>query len=286
MNYYIKIPCFSLEQTLESGQCFRWRRESPSDEPRPVYRGFSGERPLRVRQEADGITLLNLGEEDCQRQIAFWRAYFDADTDYEAIRKRFSADETLRRASEECRGLRILRQEPFETLISFILSQNNNIPRIRGIVERLCQTFGRSAAAFAEGAGFGFPSAERLAGLNEDALAPLRAGFRARYLLDAARKVSDGTVRLSAISEMSCEEGRAELKKIVGVGDKVADCVLLFAYHKTEAFPSDVWIKRITAEYYKDGLPECVGSDRGIAQQYLFEYFRKAPRGGKASRAC
>lgn len=283
MNYYIKIPGFSLEQTLESGQCFRWRREPPSDDPRAVYRGFSGERPLRVRQEADGITLLDLGEADRRGQIAFWRAYFDADTDYEAIRKRFSADETLRRASEECRGLRILRQDPFETLISFILSQNNNIPRIRGIVERLCQTFGGSDA---EGAGFGFPSAERLAGLNEEALAPLRAGFRARYLLDAARKVSDGTVRLSAIFGMSCGEGRAELKKIVGVGDKVADCVLLFAYHKTEAFPSDVWIKRIAAEYYKDGLPECVGGDRGIAQQYLFEYFRKAPRDGKAFRAC
>lgn len=271
MNYYIKISGFSLARTLESGQCFRWRREPPSDDPRPIYRGFAGEKALRVRQEADGITLLNADE----AELPFWCTYFDADADYEAILTRFSADKILRRASEECRGLRILRQEPFETLISFILSQNNNIPRIRGIIERLCQTFGEPCAAFDEG--FGFPSAERLAGLDEAMLSPLRAGFRARYLLDAARKVADGTVRLAAIPEMSCEEGRAELKKIVGVGDKVADCVLLFAYRKTEAFPSDVWIKRIMAEYYKNGLPECVGGDQGIAQQYLFEYFRKNP---------
>ncbi len=261
MDFYIKTGCLDLAQTLEGGQCFRWRRGEDG-----CWTGFSGPRFLKLRQERDGAVLLGAAEED----MPYWENYFDCGTDYEAVIRQFSADETLRLASEENKGLRILRQEPFETLISFIISQNNNIPRIRGIIERLCETFGERTDA-----GFAFPSAERLARADEEALAPLRAGFRARYILDAARKVVGGEVRLGEIYGMDYEAGKAELKKIVGVGDKVADCVLLFAYHKTEAFPTDVWIKRIVAEYYKDGLPECMGCYKGIAQQYLFEYFRK-----------
>lgn len=243
-------------QTLESGQCFRWERISDG-----LYSGFAGSKRLKVRQENDGITLIDVYPED----ISYWERYFDGETDYEAVIAQFSADETLKKASEANRGLRILRQEPFETLISFIISQNNNIPRIRGIIGRLCEEFGENG---------GFPTAGRLAGLGENDLAPLRAGFRARYILDAARKTAAGEIDLEAIYGMGYDEGKALLKRIVGVGDKVADCVLLFAYHKTEAFPTDVWIKRIVAEYYKDGLPECMGQYKGIAQQYLFEYFR------------
>lgn len=286
MNYYIKLPCLSLEKTLESGQCFRWRREE-TDGGEVIYRGIVGTRAARIRQEADGITLLDIEERD----VRFWERYFDAETDYEAILNRFSEDEILRRAVSENRGLRILRQEPFETLITFILSQNNNIPRIRGIVERLCTAIGEPIAAFGEpnaafgepstvfgepnAAEYGFPSAERLAKAEPSELEPIRAGFRTRYIMDAARKVADGTVDLSEVGRADYETGKAMLRRIVGVGEKVADCVLLFAYHKTEAFPSDVWIKRIMAEYYKNGLPECAVGEKGIAQQYLFEYFRK-----------
>lgn len=256
MNYYLKNGC-SLVQTLESGQCFRWERLEDG-----LYSGFAGCRPLRVRQEEDGITLIGIREED----VSYWEHYFDSETDYNAVIEQFSADETLKKASEANRGLRILRQEPFETLISFIISQNNNIPRIRGIIGRLCEEFGENGC---------FPTAERLAGLDETALAPLRAGFRTRYILDAAKRTASGEIDLNSIYGMSYDEGKALLKRIVGVGDKVADCVLLFAYHKTEAFPTDVWIKRIVAEYYKGGLPECMGQYKGIAQQYLFEYFRE-----------
>lgn len=295
MNYYIKLPCLSLEKTLESGQCFRWRREETAG-GEVIYRGIVGTRAARLRQEADGITLLDIKEADAP----FWRDYFDAETDYEAILNRFSEDEILRRAVSENRGLRILRQEPFETLITFILSQNNNIPRIRGIVERLCMAIGLPIAALSEpiaahnepiaahnepiaviggsnAAEYGFPSAERLAKAEPSELEPIRAGFRTRYIMDAAQKVADGTVDLSEVGRADYETGKAMLRRIVGVGEKVADCVLLFAYHKTEAFPSDVWIKRIMAEYYKNGLPECAVGEKGIAQQYLFEYFRKKP---------
>lgn len=260
MDFYIENDCLSLKQTLESGQCFRWRAEDEG-----VYRGVSGGRLLRVRQEPCGVTLLDISEEDKE----YWLNYFDFSTDYNAVIKQFSADEILKKASEENRGVRILRQEPFETLISFIISQNNNIPRIIGIIERLCESFGEEKDGY-----FTFPSAERLAELKEEDLAPLRAGFRNRYILDAARKAAGGQVDLQSIFAMDYESGKVLLKTITGVGDKVADCVLLFAYHKTEAFPSDVWIKRIVAEHYADGLPECMGEYKGIAQQYLFEYFR------------
>ncbi len=331
MNYYIKIPCLSLERTLESGQCFRWRREE-SDGGEVIYCGIAGTRAARIRQEPDGITVLNAGEselpeavrfgerakredfaarpesptfgglsselpeavrfgERAKREnfaarpesptfgglsselpeaVRFWERYFDAETDYEAILNRFSEDGILRCAVSENRGLRILRQEPFETLITFILSQNNNIPRIRGLVERLCAAFGEP-----NGSGYGFPTAERLARAEPSELEPIRAGFRTRYITDAAKKVAAGTVDLSEVGRADYETGKAMLRGIVGVGEKVADCVLLFAYHKTEAFPSDVWIKRVMAEYYKNGLPECAAEEKGIAQQYLFEYFRK-----------
>ncbi len=265
MEYHYKTGCLDLAQTLESGQCFRWRRCEDGS-----YVGISGRYTLNVRQAPDGVIM----EADSDEAIRYWLSYFDSETDYEAVIRQFEADETLRLASSENRGIRILRQEPFETLISFIISQNNNIPRITGIIGRLCESFGEKISG-EYGGMWSFPDAETLASLTADDLAPLRAGFRVRYILDAANKVASGQVRLPEIYGMSYDEGKAYLKTIVGVGDKVADCVLLFAYHKTEAFPSDVWIKRVVAEYYSDGLPECMGDYKGIAQQYLFEYFRK-----------
>lgn len=217
-------------------------------------------------RRSGGVTLLGADEKD----IPYWLSYLDMETDYDFIIKKLSEDKTLKLAAEENRGIRILRQQPFETLISFIISQNNNIPRIKGIIARLCEAFGEKC-----GEGYSFPTAERLAAADEADLAPLRAGFRNRYIIDAARKTMDKTVDLDMLYNLSYDEAKSELKKIVGVGDKVADCVLLFAYHKTEAFPTDVWIKKILAEYYSDGLPDCIGGYEGYAQQYLFEYFRK-----------
>lgn len=259
-EYSIKTDTLNLLQTLEGGQAFRWSHTAEG-----IYSGVAGGKLLKLRQDDGGITFLDIEEEDIPR----WLDYFDMQTDYAEIINRFSVDETLKLAAGENRGLRILRQEPFETLISFIISQNNNIPRIKGIVSRLCETFGEKCGGW-----YAFPTAERLAAATEEELLPLRAGFRNRYILDAARKTVEGTVNLQGIYAMTYDEGREELKKIVGVGDKVADCVLLFAYHKTEAFPVDVWIKRVVAEYYPAGLPECMGEYKGIAQQYLFEFFR------------
>lgn len=159
-------------------------------------------------------------------------------------------------------GIRLLRQDSWECLISFIISQNNNIPRIKGIIDRLCENYGC------------FPTALEMSKETPDSLGYLRSGFRAKYLCDAANMVSSGNIDLKDVAAAPIDEARAALKKIKGVGPKVAECVLLFGMHRTDAFPIDVWIKRVLAEYYPNGFPAFAKENAGIAQQYLFHYIR------------
>ena len=168
----------------------------------------------------------------------------------------------MRQALDACPGIRILHQEPWEAICSFIISQNNHIPRIKGIIGRLCESFGEPLGS----GDFAFPSPERLAVLDISALAPLRAGFRAGYLLDAAKKIATGEVSLEALSILPLEEARASLQKIRGVGPKVAECALLYGCGRMDAFPIDVWMKRVMAECYPQGLPACIQGYEGIAQ--------------------
>lgn len=261
MDYELKKNNFDLKQTFLCGQCFRWKENADGS-----FSGVAMGRRLTLSQRADAVVLHGADPAD----LPLWERYFDMNTDYGALIERFSADPILRRAAECSPGIRILRQEPFETLISFIISQNNNIPRISGIITRLCEAFGVPL----DGGEYSFPSAQRLRGITPENLAPLRAGFRARYICDAVEKVNSGAVNLEALCSLSTDEARAVLKTITGVGDKVADCVLLFAYHKLDAFPRDVWVKRIMSELYPNGLPECALGAQGVAQQYLFDYVR------------
>ena len=252
------IPDFDPAQTFECGQAFRF---SCTD---GVWSGIVGSRLLRLKKDGDTVTFFDTTQQEFD---TYWRRYLDLDTDYGAICRVLSADDTLRRACRYGSGIRILRQEPFETLITFILSQNNNIVRIKGLVQRLCEQFGEPL-----GDGFAFPTVQRLASVSPEDLAPVRAGFRAKYICDAARKVADGTVDLDAVATLPYPEARAELMRINGVGPKVADCTLLFGFHRIEAFPADVWIKRAMQHLYPNGLPEYVLPHAGIAQQYLFYY--------------
>lgn len=248
-------------RTFLCGQCFRWQ---------PTEGGFTGiahNRQITVREDNGNVIISGIPD----NEEPLWREYFDLDTDYSEYIGRLSADDTLSAACKASSGIHILRQEPFETLISFIISQNNNIPRISGIVERLCETFGERIP---DSERYSFPSADRLYGIEEGDLAPLRAGFRARYIADAVRRVNSGEVDFNEIDELPVDKARERLKTIVGVGDKVADCVLLFAFHKLNAFPKDVWVKRIMAQYYPNGLPSCTEGIEGVAQQYLFDYVR------------
>lgn len=257
MKINVKNTNFDPKQTLFCGQCFRWSEENG------VFSGIVAGKRVTVSAVDDEIVI----ESGHSRE--FLESYFDLKTDYSRYITEFSADPTLKAACGHSPGIRILRQEPFETLISFIISQNNNIPRISGIIGRLCESFGEPV----EG-GFTFPTAKRLRGITPDALSPLRAGFRARYIADAVSRVNSGEVDFAEIDALPLEPAREALKKIVGVGDKVADCVLLFAFHKLDAFPRDVWVKRVMAEYYPNGLPDCVKGTQGVAQQYLFDFIR------------
>ncbi len=258
MIFQIKCSCLDLKQTLFCGQCFRFKELGENS-----FEGIVGDKYGKFTQKPDGIEI------DCpEKDLPFWQDYFDLDLDYDKLLKEFNKDKTLKSACEG-RKIRVLKQPPFETLISFIISQNNNIKRIAGIIDRLCENFGTKTEY-----GYAFPTQQQLKNVTEEALAPLRAGFRAKYIADAAEKINSGEVDFHKIKALPDDEAREALKVIKGVGDKVADCVLLFGLHRLSAVPKDVWIKRINAYYYPDGYPDCIKGYEGIAQQYLFDFAR------------
>ena len=257
------IPGFDLEQTLNCGQSFRWRRGGDG-----AFIGAAGRHPARMRQQGDTVTIVSTAGE------SFWRHYFDVETDYCALKNLFCDTEQLVAPCRFAGGIRILRQDGWEALASFIISQNNNIKRISGIIERLCEHFGDPIG---EGL-YAFPPPEKLAGCTVEDLAPLRCGFLARYLIDATQKVCDGTVQLGMLAELPLDEARAMLMQVVGVGRKVADCALLFGFYRLECFPVDVWIGRALKELFADGFPEELAPYAGIAQQMLFHYMRTRPK--------
>ena len=254
-----KPDAFDLAATLDCGQCFRWTQKDG------VWRGIAFGRSLRVEEKPDTLEL-SCSQEEWER---IWRLYFDFDRDYAAIREMLSAfSPVLAEAAAFAGGIRILQQEPWEALCTFILSQNNNIPRIRGLTEKLCASFGEAV----EG-GFAFPRPERLADCTEEELRALGLGYRAPYVLDAARRVAGG-MDLEALRTLPEDEVLARLNQIHGVGPKVAQCMLLFGLHRLDAFPQDVWIKRAMARYFPGKSRADFGPDAGIAQQYIFHYVR------------
>jgi N-glycosylase/DNA lyase len=203
-----------------------------------------------------------------------WRSYFDLDREYVKIRQQFCVDNYMLHATTFGAGIRLLRQDKWEALCSFIISQNNNIPRIKAIIETLCREFGE-IIIFKDKKYYTFPSAEKVAKLDVESLDPLRCGYRAKYIIGAAKAVADGSLRLEALSQSSLYTARTALKELKGVGDKVADCVMLFGLHMLDAFPVDVWIKRAIKDYYNSNFDPSVFSPyAGIAQQYIFFYIR------------
>ena len=260
------VTDLDLAQTLDCGQSFRWVEREDGG-----FDGVAFNRSVTVRLDGTDLYIENADERD--REL--WHSYFDLDLDYGKIRAEISAiHPILADAAKYAPGIRILRQEPYEALCTFIISQNNNIKRIKGIVQRLCEQFGDRLP---DGT-YAFPDAEKMASLTADDLAPLRAGFRNRYLADAARKVADGDVDLEKCRSCDYDEARRELMQITGVGVKVADCTLLFGLHRIEAFPLDVWMKRAMATLFPGMTPGDFGQYAGIAQQYIFHYSRMNPK--------
>lgn len=167
-------------------------------------------------------------------------------------------------------GLRLLRQDAWEVLITFILSQNTNIPRIKKMIALLCECCGRVLPC----GGCAFPTPHELVKLSAEDLRPVKCGYRAIYIIDAARRVCDGSVNLTALAAMPSDYVKQALLNIKGVGDKVAECVLLYGFGRVERYPRDRWIKKVMASYYPEGFPEGLRNYAGIAQQYLFHYAR------------
>lgn len=256
------VNCLDIEISVFCGQAFRWKKNEKG-----FLVGTVKGKTAVIEKTEEGYFFHSCSEEEF-REI--WYDYFDLDTDYAEICEKISPDESIKKAVEMYYGIRILKQEPWEALCSFIISQNNNIPRITGIIDRLCSMYGEKN----EKGEYSFPSYERLKGLTVEDLAPLRAGFRSKYILDAAEKLCNKELDLQKIYSITIDEGRNELMKIKGVGPKVAECTLLYGFSKKEAFPIDVWVKRILSELYPKGLPECIKGSEGIAQQYLFHWRR------------
>ncbi len=271
-----QIKDFDPTHTFMCGQCFRWEPEEDGS-----YTGVAFSKVVNISCSGDTLVIKNITPDDFNSQ---WKHYLDLDTDYNTIKSQLSADANVKTAMDFGWGIKILNQEIFECLISFIISTQNAIPRIKKIVHTLSAMYGKRLEANGK-TYYAFPTLEELSDITEADLAPLKAGYRAAYIVDAVAKLRSGQVNLSELKNMTYDQAKAQLMKIKGVGPKVADCVLLFSCGKKEAFPVDVWVKRTMQTLYlgenakeneiRRFAGEHFGEFAGIAQQYLFYYARE-----------
>ena len=261
-----KHPHLNLAAIADSGQCFRWQKRGDG------YVIPALNRVLRVTERADGALEMDCAEEEFNR---LWREYFDLDTDYGAMTALLPANDAyLRAAAEYGQGIRILKQDPWETLVSFLISQRKNIPAIRQAVEKLCLTVGRVIDEDEEGLLYAFPSPAELLRLGEDGLRACSLGYRTPYVLRAA-EVFSGETDLNGLQNLGDEALLQALCALSGVGPKIAQCVMLFGFHRLNAFPVDVWIQRVAEKRYPGGLrPERFAPFAGVMQQYMYVYER------------
>lgn len=273
-----KCADFCLDHIFDCGQAFRWEKQADGS-----YTGIAGNHIANMQYKGECLTINNASEEDFQ---GFWRHYLDLDRDYGKI-KVFLAeqDPVMKAAVRSGEGIRLLQQDKWETLLSFIISQNNHIPRIKKCIESLCRNFGSLAGSYGGREYYTFPMPETLAALEPEDLEVCRLGYRAKYLIRTARQVvEEGLDRLSAVGtpEYTSREAFDYVSRFSGVGPKVANCILLFSMGKYDRFPVDVWVKKAMEELY--GIKEVreiqnfaernFGKYGGFAQQYLFYYIR------------
>ncbi|MFV0527540.1 MAG: DNA-3-methyladenine glycosylase family protein [Lachnospiraceae bacterium] len=260
-----KIEHLDLNQICHSGQCFRM-----SDLGNETYALIAHGRRLAMEQR--GTTILF----DCTEQEfeELWYSYFDLATDYAAVKSAVNSEDTyLQNAMLTGSGIRILRQELWEMIITYIISQRNNIPRIKRCVNFLCERFGEQKTDSRGELFYTFPQPEAIAVSTDEVLRECNLGYRSRYVLQTARDVADGVFDLRYLSGLPYEEAREELLRLHGVGNKVAECICLFALHHVEAFPIDTHIQQMLQENYPQGFPfEAYAGYAGILQQYAFYY--------------
>jgi N-glycosylase/DNA lyase len=277
LNPYAKlhgIEYFSTEAVFDCGQAFRFLpRENSLHECE--YAGVAFGKYISIAQDGNVLTLYGASEDDLEK---IWIPYLGLDFDINTARQDIlsrSDNSALREAVEYGKGIRILRQEKWETLCSFIISQNNNIPRIRGLIGTISKALGERIDSPA-GEVYSFPTAEAIVAAGIDTLREMKFGFRAPYIYDAASKVASGEIDLEAVAAAQTTAEAADmLMKIKGVGPKVAACTLLFGFDRTDAFPVDVWVKRVIEKYFPAPFDAAsLGAYAGLAQQYLFYYER------------
>lgn len=272
------VPNFKLSDIFDCGQCFRWNMAEDGS-----YTGIAFGKALKISQTEDIVTLYDTTPDDFKN---VWHGYFDFDRSYSDIIKTLSADPALAPTFEFGSGIRLLQQQLWECVVSFIISASNNIPRIKKIVELFCQNFGEEITYMGQ-TFYSFPTPEKTASLSLEDLQVIRAGFRDKYILDAAKKfVSDPHFSAEYLQNAKTEDAKKILMGINGIGNKVADCILLFGLSKYDAFPVDVWMKRIMEYCYFNNEPQQInaisefakkrfGEYCGFAQQYLFFYARE-----------
>lgn len=277
---------FNLDYTLGCGQVFRWEKTGG------WWYGIIKDRVFKIRQNGRDLIFENTDE-------AFVKRYFSLDVNLREVLSSISKDDHIKRAIQHFKGLRIVRQDPWECLISYMCATNKNIPGIRRNIEALSQKFGESKI-FERKAFYSFPTPAKLAKASLTELRNCGLGFRAKYIREAARKAMQGNISFEDLRETSYEEAQKKLLHLRGVGYKVADCVLLFSLEKFEAFPVDIWVKRAILKHYgihfDKGFSEKVsgknsllpseykvisefgrryfGKNAGYAQEYLFHYER------------
>ena len=255
------VECLSLPLTLDCGEAFRWVEQEDGSWSGAAYGKY-----LNIKEENGNFILKDTSLEDFEN---VWRNYFDLDRDYAAICAKLKEDELVRETIDEYYGIRILNQEPWEALVSFVISQQNNIKRIKGIIKRLCDTYGEKIC----NGWHAFPTSKTLSKLSVEDFEAIGLGYRSKYVKKLADDVESGVIDLAAIKAMDLDDAKKTLLSIYGVGEKVANCALLFGFQFIRCFPVDVWMKRVL-QYYPGGLPECFSGYEGIAQQYLFHWAR------------
>lgn len=277
------VSDFEPVHIFECGQCFRWNREDDGS-----YTGVAYGRVINVAKEGDRVVLSNTDRAEFE---AVWKGYFDLERDYSEIKRIVSVDEVMEKSVEFGSGIRILAQEPWEMLISFIISARNSIPNIKKTIEKLSKAFGEKICEYNGKEYYAFPRPEDLSGLSEGDIRQYGTSFRTKYIMDSAERVlrSGG---INALKDEPTDTAREQLMEFAGVGPKVSDCILLFGLSKYDVFPVDVWVQRVMDEYYTKGAYknlnkvreyglEMFGEYAGFGQQYLFYYARENGVGKK-----
>lgn len=275
----IKVKCFNLKYTLECGQCFRWKRV---EEGKERYIGVIKDRVIDIEQINNRLIIYSDKEDGLEKVV---KEYFDLEKDYSLLEQKISLiDDNIKESVKNTSGIRILNQDLFETIISYIISANNNIKRISRSVDKISEMYGQEVK-YDNKSYYLFPTLEQLSKATVEDLLSCSVGFRAKYIKNTVKEIMEDNNILNNLPNMTTQKAREMLLGFMGVGPKVSDCILLFSLKKSEVFPIDVWVKRVMEKlYFKQNVTmkqiskyaeENFGKDAGIIQQHLFYNVRE-----------